>query len=76
MQSKKPVKTYSTNYFAVKMREKRQKMLKIDPIYTKQYVWVVEGGGKQMVFKNKRDIKYKKVNKKDLDNDCIRAYLN
>lgn len=67
-------KTYSSNYHAMYMRKKRQQMIEKDPIFTRQYVWVIEGDGKQMVFKNKRDITIKKINKKDLQTDYIKAY--
>ena len=65
---------YSNNYFAKYMREKRTKMIKIDPIFSRQYVWIVEAGDKQIVFKNKRDIKISKINKKDLRKDCVKAF--
>ena len=69
-------KPYCKNYHAVYMRNKRKKMLKTDPIYTKEYIWVIEGGGKQMVFKNKKDIKIKKIKKQEMKPDCIKAYVS
>ena len=50
-------KPYCKNYHAVYMRNKREKMLKTDPIYTKEYIWVIEGEVNKWFSKMKKILK-------------------
>ena len=74
--NKKTEEQYSKTYEAQWIREKRERMKSIDPIFDRRYVYVIETpDNKQIVFKNKRDVKkIKKINKKDIRSNFIRAY--
>ena len=67
-------KKYSNNYHAIYKRNQRKKMIKLDPLCLRKTVWVVEVGDKQIVFKNKKDVKIKRINKNQLREDYIIAF--
>ena len=67
-------KKYSTNYNAIYMREKRKKLVEKDPIYMRKCVWVVTAGDKQIVFKDRKDIKIERISKDKMKPDCIKAF--
>ena len=67
-------KKYSNNYHAIYQRNQRKKMIKLDPLCLRKTVWVVEVGDKQIVFKNKKDVKIKRINKNQLREDYIIAF--
>ena len=68
-------KQYSDNYFAVYCRNVRQKIKEKDPVAFCKTVWVVTlPNGKQIAFKNKRDIIAKRIQKSELRNDFLKGY--
>ena len=66
---------YSTNQSAIYMRKKREQMIKQDPLAMRSTVWIVEGSnGKQIVFKDRKDIKIQRIPKQQMKTDCIKAF--
>ena len=66
---------HSTNPNAVYMRKKREQMVKQDPLALRSTVWIVEGSnGKQLVFKDRKDITITRIPKQKMKVDCIKAF--
>ena len=75
MPYQKKDKTYSTKKTAEYMRKKRAELVKRDPLAMRSTVWVVEGSnGKQFVFKDRKDIKIRRIPKQDMKADAIKAF--
>ena len=75
MPYQKKEKIYSTNKTAECMRRKRAKMVEKDPLAMRSTVWVVEGtNGKQLVFRDRKDIKIQRIPKQEMKTDCIKAF--
>ena len=75
MPYQKKDKTYINNYQARYLRKKRAEMVKKDPLAMRSTVWVVEGtNGKQLVFRDRKDIKIQRIPKQDMKTDCIKAF--
>ena len=75
MPYQKKEKIYSTNKTAEFMRKKRAKMVEKDPLALRSCVWVVEGtNGKQLVFRDRKDIKIRRIPKEQMKDDAIKAF--
>ena len=66
---------YSNKQSAICMRKKRAEMVKQDPLALRSTVWVINtANGKQFVFKDRKDIKIQRLNKQQINADCIKAF--
>ena len=75
MPSQKTKKEYSTKYNAVQMRKKRAEMVKKDPLYLRKCVWVVETvDNQQIAFKDRKDIKIRRISKDEMKENCIKSF--
>ena len=66
--------TFSSTYFATKMRESRARRKNEDKTFYKKYVYTIEIDGKKYVFLNKQDVKINKIHKSKLSSECIKLY--
>ena len=66
---------YSANKSAQYMRRKRAAMIKQDPLALRKTVWIINTeNGKQIVFKDRKDIKIQRIPKQQMKTDCIKAF--
>ena len=75
MPYQKKNKTYSNNYQARYLRKKRAELVKQDPLAMRSTIWVIETPeGKQIVFRDRKDIKIQRIPKEQMKADCIKAF--
>ena len=64
----------SQNYFAIKMRESRERRKNADKTFYKKFLYTVDINGKKYVYRNKSDIKIHKISKEEIQPEYIKLY--
>lgn len=68
-------KEYSSKKHATYMRKYRKRQAEKDPLALRKMVWVIQtADGKQIVFRDKKDININRIPKEKLKHDFIKAY--